>query len=497
VRNEVEEMVMGGDATATIRRVGNRSGDAPRSLLRGMTSTGPDGDPDHDGRFLSRAACEALSKRIFAMGAGGGLTRLNIDSRWTGNIRWARNDIATGGDTQSSRLSIDRVIRGASGGAYTNALTDDALLACVRRAEAVSALRNQSPDDYPDAPRPVHPHTQPQLWFDGTVHVDDVAMTAVADRVITPAEAAQVSTAGYLQFDANGYSVVHSDQLFRYYPFTTVQCSITVRDPKNQASGWAGVDWNDWTRVNAEQLVHTALDKCLRSRNPVAVEPGRYTAILEPQAVCDLVAPLMEMLDREAAEQGRGPFADPLRYGYSRIGQRVVDPRITLGADPMDPDCGFVPFDWGGEPYRAVNWIENGVLKELAYTRGYGVQQLSKDVALPNSRAFRISGGTTSIDDMIAGTTRGLLVTRFNNNQILDMQTMLGTGTTRDGLWLIERGKITKPVKNFRFTESCLFVMNNVEQLGAPQRVYHPWYPAVVPPMMVRDFSFTALVDAV
>jgi len=465
---------------------------APRALWRATQ------DPDTDERFLSRAACSALAQRVFAMTTGGGWTRVTIDSRWTGNLRWARNDIATGGDTQQSRVSVDRNIRGAGGGAETNHIAADTLRRCVANAEAIGRLREEDPDEYQDVPPPVHSHLQPKLWFDRTVRVDDAAMTAVADQVMGPATAAQMVSAGYLQCGANGAAVCTTDGLFRYYPYTTVQCSITVRDPNNHGSGWAGVDWNDWTRVNAERLAQTALDKCLRSRNPVALEPGRYTAILEPQAVCDLVAPVVdEALDRQAAERGKGPFADPQHPGYSRIGQRVVDPRITLGADPMDPDCGFVPFDWSGEPYQPVQWIENGVLKALAYSRSYAQRQLGKDVALPSPHAFRMSGGTSTIDEMIASTTRGLLVTRLNAVRVLDGSSMLSIATTRDGLWLVEHGRIAKAVKNFRITESPLFMLNNVEQLGVPQRVFRPYAPAVVPPLLVRDFNCSSLIDAV
>jgi predicted Zn-dependent protease len=200
-------------------------------------------------------------------------------------------------------------------------------------------------------------------------------------------------------------------------------------------------------------------------------------------------------MDRIMAEQGQGPFA--AGGGNSKIGQRVIDPRMTLSADPMDPDLGFVPFDWGGEPYLNTNWIENGVLKELSYPRFYGLQQLYKDWALPNSRAFRLSGGTATVDEMIARTARGLLVTRINNVRLIDLSSMLLSGNTRDGLWLIENGKISKAVKNFHFTESPLFVLNNVEQMGVPHRVFRPGAPAVCPALKVQDFNFTGLMDAV
>jgi len=381
-------------------------------------------------------------------------------------------------------------------------LTDDALQRCVQRAEGLVLFNDESPDDYPDPPRPIHPHTKPTLWFDGTVSTDETVRAALVGRMITPAVSASLLSTGFLEVTSSARSFMTSEGLMRYYPYTTVQCSLTVRDLAAHGSGWAGVDWNDIARVDTTQLAAIAVDKCQRSRNPVAVEPGRFTAILEPQAVCDLVSSIVEnALDRSAAERGIGPFADPNRPGYSRLGQRVIDPRLTLRADPMDPDCGFVPFDGGGEPFLAVNWIEHGVLRALAYERDYGLTQLGIDASLPNSGAFSLSSdsGTnaSTVDEMIANTTRGILVTRLNRPRVLDLQSLLMNGNTRDGLWLIEHGKVTKAIKNMRFTESPMFVLNNIEAIGRPQRVFRPYAPAVVPPLMVRDFSFTGLVDAI
>jgi predicted Zn-dependent protease len=166
----------------------------------------------------------------------------------------------------------------------------------------------------------------------------------------------------------------------------------------------------------------------------------------------------------------------------------------------MDPDLGFVPFDWSGEPYLDTKWIEHGVLKELAYPRAYGLRALNKDRALSNSRAFRLSGPTTggvTVEEMIASTTRGVLVTRFSGVTVVHEPSMLLTGTTRDGLWLVEHGKISKAIKNFRFSESPFFAFNNVEQIGAPVRVFRPDAPAVCSAITVHDFSFTGLSDAV
>jgi predicted Zn-dependent protease len=197
------------------------------------------------------------------------------------------------------------------------------------------------------------------------------------------------------------------------------------------------------------------------------------------------------------------------------LGEKVVDERITISADPLDPDLGFAPFSilegvMGGDMfdqsvYHPATWITRGVLTNLAYDRRWAIARLGKNEGLPNSGAFRMSGGDTSMEEMIETTKRGVLVTRFVNIVELDFQSQLYRGYTRDGLWLIENGKISKPVKNMAFTESILFALNNILQLGKPQRIYNPNValknaipqPTVVPTLKIREFSFTALSDAI
>jgi hypothetical protein len=134
--------------------------------------------------------------------------------------------------------------------------------------------------------------------------------------------------------------------------------------------------------------------------------------------------------------------------------------------------------------------------KELAYDRWYAVQALNKPDPLNNSLSIRMGGGPTSVEEMIANTERGLLVTRFTNVRLVDYDSLLLTGTTADGLWLIERGEITHPIKNFRFRESPVFAFNNLESLGTPVRTLQRM-PAIAPAAKVRDFSMTSLADAV
>jgi predicted Zn-dependent protease len=490
-------------------------------LRPGGTPNGSPNTASHD-RFLSNEACQALVKRAIALSTGGGETMVQVDSSWTGNLRWARNQVSTAGDVRNNELFIQRDIRGATGVSGINQIDDAHVLTAIRRAERLVHRNSERPESELRQTY-IEPYSHPAIWSDATYNLDAPARAAGMRALVQPAIAAGMSAAGYVQVSAHGRSTMDAHRVW-YYPYTLAQYSVTVRDPEGRGSGWAGIDANDWSKIDAPALSAIALDKCLRSRNPVAVEPGRYTTILEPQAVCDFVKVLFtpSALDRENAENGDPQGLNESQYnrglprsvynqsrGMSKIGQRLLDERLSVTSDPMDPELGFPPF-LGWRVYHPVTWFKDGILRELAYSRAYAVKKLSKDTGgFPATGAFRmhVRGATASIDDMIATTKRGLLVTRFAGiSNPLDPVSMMLTGYTRDGLWLIENGKIAKPVKNFRFTESPLFTLNNIEQIGTPRRVFRPdapdrlpdgYAPVIVPALKVRDFNFTSLSDAV
>lgn len=451
-------------------------------------------------RFLSEEESKTIANRLQDYATGGGETRIVITSQWRANVRSARNRIISSGDTQSLNVSIVRGINGAWGITSMNQMDEASLKAGVEFAER--ALRYQmEPTMYIEEPLIDAPYLKPNLWSEETFSLNAEARTTTANSLMDIARQKGMLSAGYAEVAANGMAVMHSTGLWRYYRHTTARYSVTVRDPKGTASGWAGVDWNDWNRIDAQQLCETALSKCLQSRNAVRVEPGRYTTILEPQAVCDLinslVHPFPRNIEREDAENGGKPFSGE-QSGTSKIGLTVMDSRLTMGADPMRDDCGFVPFTYDGVPYQPVKWVDSGVLRELAYGRRYAVENFHTQRALPNGGAMYLEGTEqTPIETMIATMSRGLLVTRFHEVSLIDPKSMLYSGYTRDGVWLIEHGKISKAVKNLRFLDSPLFALNNIEQIGVPQRVFHPGLPTVVPALKIRDFHFTSMSDAV
>jgi predicted Zn-dependent protease len=270
-----------------------------------------------------------------------------------------------------------------------------------------------------------------------------------------------------------------------------------VRTPDGTGSGWAGASHHDWSKIDAAALGARAIEKAKRSVNPVAIEPGRYTVVLEPTAVANLVQLIAGSLGARNADEGRSFFSKP--GGGTKIGMKVVDERVTLSSDPFDPETPGAPFTFDGTPVGRNTWIDKGVVQNLAYDRYWAQKQGMQPSSVSG---LRMSGGTATLEEMIASTQRGLLVTRLWYIRGVDPRTILFTGLTRDGTFLIENGKITRAVKNLRWNESPIFMLNNLEMMGVPVRVSasedgSPGQAIVVPPIKARDFNFTSLSDAV
>ena len=220
--------------------------------------------------------------------------------------------------------------------------------------------------------------------------------------------------------------------------------------------------------------------------------------VFEPTAVGNLVQFIARAFNARAADEGRSFFSLP--GAKNKIGQKVVDERVTIVSDPFDLDVASAPFSGDGLPTQRVVWIENGVVKNLDYDRYWAQKQGRAPTAASSS--VRMSGGNATLEELIRSTPRGLLVTRFWYLRPVDQRTILYTGLTRDGTFLIENGKITRPVKNLRFNDSPIFMLNNLEAMGVPERVSaseggEPGQAIMVPPIKVRDFNFTSLSDAV
>ena len=467
-------------------------------------------------RIFDEASAQQILDRVQRFAKGGGECAIQLDCWWSGELRWARNRVSLGSDRRDITVKVVRHIEPGAGNAETNQMDDISLESAVRAAERLAHYSGSMTRDIHDVrvDAPPFPMPSPKIWSDATANVTAEARAALARTLSEQSEAQGMFAAGYMEMrigarvllDPTGGKVLDIGngewpKTMRYDQHSDSRCSMTVRHPKGVGSGWAGLSGYDWAAIDAPRLAKRALEKCLASLNPVAIEPGRYTVVLEPQAVSELVMfpfTRIRYFDRYDNEQSQGPLTlgpDPaIKKIRTKLGLKIVDERITISHDLMDPQQGVLP----APDARRIVWIDRGMLTTLGHGRDYALRfGLGEGRHSGGGGGLHMTGGTTSIDEMITTTKRGLLVTRFSDLMALDPASALLSGVTRDGLWLIENGKIAKAVKNMRITESPFFVLNQIEQLGVPVPVFSHLGPAIFPPIKARDFSFTAMIDAI
>ena len=448
--------------------------------------------PDAPANLITREQAEALAKRVLAF-AKADETAVSIDSEARANTRFAVNQVSTAGDDVDTTITVRSVFGKKAASVTTNKTDDASLAATVRAAEDLARLAPEDPEYMPMLGAQTYSTSIPPAPSLPSSVERAAAVKLIADRART---AGFVAT-GYIEARSGARALANSRGLFAYDHTGGANLTATVRTPDGTGSGWAGANANDWSGIDPAAIAATATEKAGRSRDPVAVEPGRYTVVLEPTAVGNMIQLVAFGLQARSADEGRSAFSKP--GGGTKIGSKVADPRVTLVSDPADNLGDDFTFD--GAPAQRVVWIQDGVLQNLNYDR-YWAQHQGKQPSNAPFRALRLSGGTTSIPEMIASTERGILVTRFWYIRPVDPRTLLFTGLTRDGTFLIENGKVTHSIKNFRYNDSPLFMLNNVEAMGTPVRVSSsedssPGAAITMPPLKLRDFSFTSLSDAV
>lgn len=291
---------------------------------------------------------------------------------------------------------------------------------------------------------------------------------------------------------------------------TDAELVVTGWNTTNSANGWAGQAARDWTVLNPAAVAARAIHMTALSANPVAFEPGRYLTILDRPAAAQFIHPMGNAFDARSTFNGETPLYDPHTM-KPRLGQRIMDTRISISSDPNDPEGGFLPFNDMAFPLRPMTWVDHGVHENLGYDVDFAasVGYAPANDATVAIRMNNVSGVTpTTVDEMIAGCKRGIYVNRFAFIESVggDPTSGMLTGITNGGCFLVKDGKIDKAIKNLRFRESPWFALNRLEAIGTPERApfgFSPWAgewpiePIVVPPLMIRDFNFNALADSV
>lgn len=412
---------------------------------------------------------------------------INLSGNNSGNIRYARNTVSTAGYQSSQSMVVQSSFGKKVGTATIDEFDDASLEKVVRRAEELAQLSPENPEFMP----PLGPQTYDDsiTYKESTANITPEYRAEVARSSINPAAEKDVTAAGFLDDSTSFSAMINSNGLFAYNQSTNVDFTVTMRTNDGTGSGWVTRDYNDIDKFDAAEASKIAIDKAVMSREARAIEPGKYTVILEPAASIGLLRNMIGSFNARSADEGRSFMS--AKDGGNKLGQKIVDERVNLWSDPLHPDVPTSTWNGAGQPLKKTSWIENGVVKNLAYDRYWAEQQGVDPVPFPSNAIM--GGGDESLEDMIKGTKKGILVTRFWYIRSVDPQTLLYTGLTRDGTFYIENGQIKFPVKNFRFNESPIIMLNNLESLGQQVRVNGN----LIPYMKIRDFTFTSLSDAV
>lgn len=441
---------------------------------------------------LTRDEAQAVVERAVKLSKADAV-RVSVQSSRETNLRFADNQLSTSGVTTNTTIRVQSVFGKRKASVVTNDRSEEGLRRAVQQSEALARLAPEDPEYLGELPP--QQYATINAWSDRTADLTAEDRAKAALSALAPARAGkELTVAGFIICNASATAIGTNTGLFAYHRGTNANYTLTARTNDGTGSGWAGAEDNDWARIDFQDVANRAIDKARRSRNPVAIEPGRYTVIFEPEAAANLVGLMRNAFQARAADEGRSAFSKP---GGTKLGEKIVDERITMFSDPADPLMLDSPFDNEGLPRSAQTWIKNGVLNQLAYNRFWANRQGKTPTG--NSAGLHMADGTETLDSLIAGTTRGVLVTRLFYLRPLDQRTLMYTGLTRDGTFLIENGKVVRPIKNFRFNDSPLFMLNNLEGIGKSVRTAGgEGGPGIVmPPIKVRDFNFSSLSDAV
>lgn len=433
----------------------------------------------------------AITERVLRIAKAGGIpeTEAHVDEVIDALTRFANNSIHQHVAEHGLTVSLRVVVDGRTARVTTNRVEEDALRAALESAVSLAASQPKDPGLLP-LPTKQNYHAV-RRFSPATAALSADSRARAVKNTCTLAESKGQIAAGIFSSGQSQSVLANSRGLFAAYRQTQAEFSVTMQ---GSATSWAKANAADFRAFDPLALAKTASDKAARAENPAELAPGKYTVILEPAAVLDLVGFLFYDFAVTAVQDQRSCFS-------GRLGKPLLGKNITITDDVYHSEQLGAPFDGEGIPRQRVLLVDGGVPRNLVYSRRSakrsGVRPTGHGFALPNEYGeapmnLVIGGGNSSIDEMIAGTERGLLVTRLWYIRELDPYEKVMTGMTRDGLFLVEKGKVTRSARNFRFNQSILQMLKNVEALGQSRRATaEESFEMVVPPMKIRGFHFS------
>ncbi len=457
--------------------------------------------------MLTRDEAKKLAEKVFSYSTFPECS-VSITSSEQAFTRFANNGITTAALANRHSVSIAATREGRSGRAVVNDLDDGALRAAVKQSEELASIAPPNPEHRP--PLGPQEYRETNDYDEKTARARAPEMLPHIRAVVELARAKKLIAAGLFERIHAVSAVANKAGLFGFHRSADSKLTTTIRNAEGSSSGWAGLPSTRIAEIDGGALAEVAARKCLQWKNPKRIDPGKYTVVFEPTATGDLVHLMTQAFNARATEEGRTFLSK--KGGGSMLGEKMFPEFITLRSDPFDGRMPSSPwsggeggggggrFGGGGEadplPVQRVNWIEKGVVKNLSYDRYWAGKTGHEPVPYPT--ALILDGAGSSVEDLIKSVDRGLLVTHFWYIRFVNPQTLQHTGLTRDGLFLIENGKISDAVTNLRFNDSPVRLLQNTVKLGRAVRMRGLEGASMVAPALVAtDFSFTSVSDAV
>ncbi len=445
-----------------------------------------------ESELLTRAQCSEIFAQVeaAARAAGADKVELILGVNASALTRFANNAIHQNVAEERRTASVRVVIGKRTARAATNRLDSDSLR---RVAEsAVEITRSQEPDpDLPDLAAPEE-YDPVDRFCPSTAQSTPEDRAGVVRDAISIIEAAGQTAAGIYSTSQAVECVLNSRGVMAYYFDSTAQFAITAVG--ESSSGWAKASGPDCGEIDALALARRASDKARLSDEPRALEPGRYTVILEPSAVQDLLGQMFFDFSGTAIEDKRS-------FLTGRIGKQLFGADVNIADDVYHPLQTGAPFDAEGVPRRRLALVDAGCPREVAWSRqaAYraGGQPTGHGFPVPNEYGeapmnIVMEGGGQTLEQIVAATARGILVTRLWYIREVDPYEKIMTGLTRDGTFLVEGGRIVAGLRNLRFNQSLIELLNHVDAVSPAERASgEESFDMVVPALRARDFNFT------
>jgi predicted Zn-dependent protease len=444
---------------------------------------------------LDAKAAKKLADQVLGLAkkaAPGAQVAVNIGSGRDANTRFARNEITSTGDVEETTVSVSVALGLRRGSSSTNQVDAESLRQVIDRAARLAKLAPEDPETMPV----LGPQTYAAVkgaYDQATATLGAGARAEAAAAAIAAGQAGseKLEVAGFYEHAARSGTLATSAGLFAHHAATSASFSTTARTADGTGSGWASADAVRASEVDAPGRARVAADKAVRSRAPKKLDPGRYTVVLEPAAVAELAGFLTGAMDARRAEEGRSFFAKG--GGGTRVGEKLFPETITVRSDPGDARLPTAPFSGEGLPQVPRVWIDRGAVATLMRSRFWAQKTGQKPVPGPGAWIME-GGGAASTEELVSGVKRGVLITRFWYTRWVDPRTILITGLTRDGVFLIEGGKVVAPVNNFRFNESPVQMLAKCDAMTKETVRVGRWR---VPALRTHEFNLASVSEAV